>query len=326
MKIVSGISIVPSFNLAMEEYFLKEKDENFFMLWQNDKSIIVGRNQNTLAEINYEYIKENEIAVIRRMTGGGAVFHDLGNINYTFISRNSLNAFNDYAFFSEPIIECLKSLGVEAELSGRNDMLIDGKKFSGNAQCAYKNSVMHHGTLMFSSELSDLSQALHVNPLKIQSKGISSVRSRVTNISEHLDRNFTAKYFMRYLLDNVRSHIDGAQMYDWTEYDKKRIAELEKEKYATWEWNYGYKKEYSFKKEKLFSFGIVEVNLTVENNIIEEAGIFGDFFGIRDISELEKSLIGIRHKESDISEVINSIDIQKYIAGMTSEEMLGMFI
>jgi lipoate-protein ligase A len=175
----------PYFNLAMEEYLLKNFNEDLFILWRNESSVIVGKNQNTLSEINLEYIKENNIPVVRRQSGGGAVFHDLGNINFTFIANDN-NSFSDFKRFTQPIIDLLKTLDINAEFSGRNDLLIDGKKFSGNAQYNYKNKVMHHGTLLFSSQIGDLSNALKVKPIKFEGKGIKSVKSRVTNISEHL--------------------------------------------------------------------------------------------------------------------------------------------
>ena len=175
----------PFFNLAMEEYFLKNFDEDIFILWRNESSVIVGKNQNTLSEINLDYIKENSIPVVRRQSGGGAVFHDLGNINFTFIASNNDN-FSDFKRFTTPIIELLKTLDINAKFSGRNDLLIDGCKFSGNAQYNYKNKVMHHCTLLFSSQISDMSNALKVKPIKFEGKSIKSVKARVTNISEHL--------------------------------------------------------------------------------------------------------------------------------------------
>ena len=190
MLLINNTSTNAYFNLAMEEYFLKNTTEDVFMLWRNESAIIVGKNQNTLSEINYEYVKENNIKVVRRQSGGGAVFHDLGNINFTFISCND-NSFSDFKRFTMPIIECLEDLNIHAEFSGRNDLLIDNQKFSGNAQYNYKNKVMHHGTLLFSSQINDLSSALKVKPSKFEGKGVKSVKSRVTNISNHLKKSMT---------------------------------------------------------------------------------------------------------------------------------------
>ena len=187
----------PYFNLAMEEYFLKNTNEDLFLLWRNESAIVVGKNQNTLSEINYEYIKEHDIKVVRRQSGGGAVFHDLGNLCFTFIACNN-NSFSDFKRFTMPIVEALKGLGINAEFSGRNDLLIDGQKFSGNAQYNYQNKVMHHGTLLFSSEINDVSAALKVKPIKFEGKSVKSVKSRVTNISEHLKQPMTVLEFKDY--------------------------------------------------------------------------------------------------------------------------------
>ena len=175
----------PYFNLACEEYILKEFNEECFMLWRNSPCIVVGKNQNTLSEINKDYVDKNNITIVRRLSGGGAVFHDLGNINFTFIS-NQKETFNDFKRFTVPIIDALKQLNVNAEFSGRNDLTIDGKKFSGNAQYCYKNRVLHHGTLLFSANVKDISQSLNVKEKKFEGKAVKSVKSRVTNISSHL--------------------------------------------------------------------------------------------------------------------------------------------
>ncbi|PKP15313.1 MAG: lipoate--protein ligase, partial [Bacteroidetes bacterium HGW-Bacteroidetes-22] len=176
----------PYFNLAADEYVMKNFKEDCFMLWRNEPSIIVGKHQNTLAEINVDYVKENSIKVVRRITGGGAVFHDLGNLNFTFIRNSEEGAQVDFRKFTQPIIDVLQKIGINAVFEGRNDLTIDGKKFSGNAEHVWKKRTLHHGTLLFSAVITDLSAALKVNPLKFNDKAVKSVRSRVTNISEHL--------------------------------------------------------------------------------------------------------------------------------------------
>ena len=228
----------PYFNLAMEEYFLKNTKEDLFLLWRNESAIIVGKNQNTLSEINYEYVKEHDIKVVRRQSGGGAVFHDLGNLCFTFIACNN-NHFSDFKRFTMPIVDALKGLGVNAEFSGRNDLLIDGQKFSGNAQYNYKDRVMHHGTLLFSSEINDVSAALKVKPIKFEGKSVKSVKSRVTNISEHLKEPMTVLEFKDYLMDFIAKTDKDSKMYTMTDEDIANIEKLVEEKYSTWEWNYG---------------------------------------------------------------------------------------
>lgn len=325
MNVLIGNSVDPYFNLAMEEYFLKEKSEDFFMLWRNDKSVIIGKNQNAYAEINQKFVDDNNIKVVRRMTGGGAVFHDLGNVNYTFIRRNSKDSFNDYAVFSKPVINYLNTLGIEAYLSGRNDMMIGDFKFSGNAQCAYKNSVMHHGTLLFSSEKSDISGALNVNPLKIKSKGIASVKSRVTNISDHLNSHMDVESFIDGLYSYILNNFENTMKYELTDSDYKAIKELADKKYSDVSWNYGFKQEFSIINEQKFKSGIVQINLSILDNKINKIKIYGDFFGVRDISELERVLEGVLYYRDKISEALELVKLDDYISGIEDKAFLDLF-
>jgi len=287
----------PYFNLAAEEYVLKEFQEECFMLWRNEPSIIVGKNQNTLAEINLDYVRQHKIPVVRRLSGGGAVFHDLGNLNFTFIVNEDVSSFSDFKRFTQPIIDVLRKLSVNAEFSGRNDITIDGKKISGNAQYYYKNRILHHGTLLFSSSITDLSAALKVRPVKFEDKGVKSVSKRVTNISEHLKEPITIEQFIDLIMNHIREQTGGREMYEFTQEDIKKIEKLVKEKYSTWEWNFGTSPDYSFKNKKKFTGGTVEVNLNVEKGIIKDIKIYGDFFGKYDVSEVENLLKGVKHSE-----------------------------
>ena len=201
----------PSYNLAMEQYVFDclPRDRMYFMLWQNDNAIIVGKYQNTIAEINEEAVRERGIRVVRRLSGGGAVYHDMGNLNFTFITDVGESNALDLKLFCEPVVRTLATLGVKAEVNGRNDITIDGKKFSGNSQYIRQGRVMHHGTIMFDSDLSVVSEALRVDPTKIQTKGIRSVRSRVTNVAEHLPEKVTLPEFRRILLENILKENPG---------------------------------------------------------------------------------------------------------------------
>ena len=295
----------------MEEYFLKNTNEDIFLLWQNENSIIVGKNQNTLSEINYDYVKENNIKVVRRLSGGGAVFHDLGNINFTFISCND-NSFSDFKKFTMPIVEALKELNVHAEFSGRNDLLIDGQKFSGNAQYNYKNKVMHHGTLLFSSEINDLSNALKVKPSKFQGKSVKSVKSRVTNISSHLDKKMTVLEFKDYLMDFINKRDKNSHFYELNDKDVESINKLVEEKYSTWEWNFGYSPKYSLYNELKYPGGNVEFSLDVHDGLIKDIKFFGDFFGKEDISFIENKLRNVKHNEYSIKSALEDVDINNY--------------
>ena len=311
MLLINNTNTNAYFNLAMEEYFLKNTNEDIFLLWQNENSIIVGKNQNTLSEINYDYVKENNIKVVRRLSGGGAVFHDLGNINFTFISCND-NSFSDFKKFTMPIVEALKELNVHAEFSGRNDLLIDGQKFSGNAQYNYKNKVMHHGTLLFSSEINDLSNALKVKPSKFQGKSVKSVKSRVTNISSHLDKKMTVLEFKDYLMDFINKRDDNSHFYELNDKDIESINKLVEEKYSTWEWNFGYSPKYSLNNELKYPGGNVQFSLDVHDGLIKDIKFFGDFFGKEDISFIENKLRNVKHNEYSIKSALEDVDINNY--------------
>ena len=311
MLLINGTNTNAYFNLAMEEYFLKNTTEDIFMLWRNENSIIVGKNQNTLSEINYDYVKENNIKVVRRLSGGGAVFHDLGNINFTFISCND-NNFSDFKRFTTPIIEALKNLNINAEFSGRNDLLIDNKKFSGNAQYNYKNKVMHHGTLLFSSQINDLSSALKVKPSKFEGKGVKSVKSRVTNISNHLKKSMTVLEFKDYLMNFINNKDENNHFYELSDHDINEINKLVDEKYSTWHWNFGHSPKYSLNNEVKYPGGNIEFSLNVDKGIINEIKFFGDFFGKKDVSNIEDLLKNVMHNESSIKSTLNNIDINDY--------------
>ena len=312
----------PFFNLAMEEYLLKNFDEDIFILWRNESSVIVGKNQNALSEINLDYIKENSIPVVRRQSGGGAVFHDLGNINFTFIASNNDN-FSDFKRFTTPIIELLKTLDVNAEFSGRNDLLIDGCKFSGNAQYNYKNKVMHHGTLLFSSQISDISNALKVKPIKFEGKSIKSVKARVTNISEHLKVPMDILEFKDLIMDCLYKTNTDNKYYTLSELDINNINKLVEEKYNTWDWNFGHSPKYSLYNELKYPGGNVEFNLNVEGGIIKDIKFFGDFFGKCDISHIENLLLNTKHEEESLKTILNSININDYFLGADTDVLVS---
>lgn len=316
MRVIYNTSTNPYFNLALEEQLLTRAQDDIFMLWRNSRAVIVGRNQNTHAEIDFDYIRENSILVVRRLTGGGAVFHDLGNVNYTFITKSG--EFNNYARFCAPVICALAGMGVTAELSGRNDLLIDGKKFSGNAQCSHAGRLMHHGTLMFSADVSDMAAALRVNPLKIRSKGIKSVASRVTNISQHLPSPMTVEEFLSGLL----GYIAGSEKCLVTQPTCEEISgaqTLEKEKYSQWDWNFGFHKSYAVKKETLTARGLFDVRINIAEDKIADIRIFGDYFSQGDISILERELVATPYNPQSLISRLGGIG--EYFPGMTAREM-----
>lgn len=323
MYVVQLASTDPYRNLATEEYLLRQKTGDWFMLWRNAPCIVVGRNQNTHAEINRDYVEQNGIAVVRRLTGGGAVFHDLGNVNYTFIEEGASDQFGNYAVFSQPVLDVLHGLGIPAALSGRNDLLIDGRKFCGNAQTLWHGRMMHHGCILFSASLSHLSEALRVNPLKIQSKGIRSVRSRVTNISEHLTVPMTAEAFLTLVLDSVLSK-PGNERYELTAADDAAIDRLVAEKYATYAWNYGFPKEYTFQKDTLFpGGGLVSVAISIQDDKIAAMRVTGDFFGIRDVAEFEANMVGAAYDPHAIANRLQTMNFNDYFAGIEAHAFVN---
>ncbi len=316
----------PAFNLATEEYLLKNKDEECFYLYINGPSIIVGKHQNTMAEINVDYVKENNIKVIRRLSGGGAVFHDPGNLNFTFIKKGEKDQLVDFRKYTKPILDVLQSLGVKAQFEGRNDLTIEGKKFSGNAEHVFKNKILHHGTLLFSSKLPDLSQALKVNPLKYRDKAVKSVRSRVTNISEHLAEPISLEVFENKVLTHIRDMYADSRIYELTAEDKEAIQKLVDEKYGTWDWNFGYSPEYNFQKGIKTEGGHIEINLDVNKGLIKKAKIFGDFFNTKDIKEIEEILIGSPHEYEQLKQRLARVDVSQYFSKVTHKDFLeGLF-
>jgi len=326
MYLIKNLNTNPYFNLASEEYFIDHLDQDAIILWRNDKAVIIGKNQNALEEINQKYVIENNIAVVRRLTGGGAVFHDLGNINFTVIQKSDASLFTNYAHFTKPVCDFLRSLGINAELSGRNDLLIDGLKFSGNAQTVRKGKVMHHGTLLFSADVKDISASLNPDKLKIQSKGVKSVRSRVTNISSHLSQKMDVEEFFESLYQYFLNNTDNIVPYEMTQRDIDAINALVHDKYGTWEWNFGTSPQYTWQNRQKYDFGIVDIRLLVKNGQILEAKIYGDFFGIKSVGEIEKKLIGTLHKSDELAKVFRNIDIGEYISGMKNEEFLNMLL
>ncbi|GAA0124560.1 MULTISPECIES: lipoate--protein ligase [Clostridium] len=325
MRYIDNLNINPYFNLAAEEYFLRYKNDEYFILWRDEPCVVVGKNQNTLSEIDMDYIENNKVKVVRRQTGGGAVFHDLGNLNYTFIVNDDGKSFNDFERFCKPIIGVLETLGIKAEFSGRNDLLIDEKKFSGTAQCKYKNRVMHHGTLLFSSDITNLSGALKPKKIKFQDKAVKSVVSRITNISEHLNYDLDVLAFKNRIFEYILKNEENSRITPLTPEEIDDIEKIRKEKYETWQWNFGDSPKYDFYNEGKFQGGTVELNLKVEKGIIKDIKIFGDFFGVKDISDLEVILKDCEHKKDNVKKILKTINISEYFSKITMEEFLHLF-
>ena len=273
--------------------------------------------------MNQSYIDEQGIDVVRRISGGGAVYHDTGNLNFSFVTDDDGNSFHNFQKFTEPIVEALKSLGVDAKLSGRNDIQVGEAKISGNAMVKVKDRMFSHGTLMLNSELDEVQNALKVNPAKIKSKGIKSVRSRVANISEFLDEPIDIDKFKEIILKSIFGETQ-VEEYKLTDEDWRKIEKLSNEKYRTWEWNYGRNPKYNFEREEKFEKGFVQIKLDVKKGRIEHAKIFGDFFGEGDITELENALEGTMHEFDSIEEALSNYDIYHYFGDIDRHELIRL--
>ena len=318
MKLYINENTDPYFNLASEEYLLEHEDEPVFMLWRNGPSVIIGRNQNAYSEIDRGFTESHGIAVVRRLTGGGAVFHDLGNINFTFTEKRENCPGLDFGRFCEPIIKALRALGVPAELSGRNDMTADGRKFSGNAQCFYKDKVMHHGTILFSADTAEMTGALRVDPEKLSGKGIKSVRSRVCNLSEYLSGMDVTR---------LKEYLESSVPSERTEFSAAQIAgieELKRTKYATWEWNFGRSHEFTAHVKRRFPFGSVTVSYTADAGRLTEEEFSGDFFGILPPGVIEGELVGRRLVREELIPALSRIG--ERISGAEPGQIADMFL
>lgn len=327
MKYITNLSNDPRYNLAFEEYCFRNlpREEDYVILWINGPAIIVGKNQNTLEEINSEYVEENGIKVVRRVTGGGAVYHDLGNLNFSIITEVKGAEKIDFGKINIPIVKSLEKLGLMAELSGRNDITLDEKKFSGIAQSVWKRRVLNHGTILYDTDLSVLSNALNVKQDKIESKGVKSVRSRVTNIKPYLKDDIDIMTFKEILLKNIFEHENlNPEEYILNENEKEEIARLFEEKYSTWEWNYGESPEFTYKNYKRFSFGSIDIRLDVKNGIIENCKIFGDFFGTEDVDILEGNLKGVKYIKEDVEKVIGNEPLEKYFGNIEKKDFINL--
>lgn len=322
----------PRINLAIETFLLQEMkvDEPILLFYINEPSIIIGRNQNTIEEINQEYVDEKGIHVVRRFSGGGAVYHDEGNLNFSFIMPDDGDSFRDFAKVTKPIVQALHDLGVEgAELKGRNDLVINDMKFSGNAMYATNGRMFAHGTIMFDSDVNEVVKSLKVRKDKIESKGIKSIRSRVTNIKPFLPedkQNMTTVDFSQEILLKIFGvdSIADIQTYELTEDDWKKVKEISENYYANWDWNYGKSPAFDIERRKRFPIGSIEIRLNVAEGKITEAKIYGDFFGLGEISDVEEALVGTKYEKTALKEAVDAIDVSKYFGNITHDDLFEL--
>ena len=313
----------PYFNLAVEEYLLKNFTEDIFMLWQSESSIVVGKHQNALAEINHRYVQENQIKVARRLSGGGTVFHDPGNLNFTFIRNVERLDQVNFKVFTEPVVAVLKQLGLDAYSTGRNDLLLDGKKISGNAEHVFKKRVLHHGTLLFNSELSRLKKALKVDLSRFEDKAVQSNRSEVTNIANYLKEPMSIEEFSAFMFDGIRAEYPEQEVYQLSDDDMQAIQKLRDEKYLTWDWIYGYSPKYKYSNQVEMDGSRLSFSLQVVKGIINSIDFLGKISNEQAVL-LTNSLLGTRHDYEELEGKLKKIEAG--LAPISVDQLLKVLV
>lgn len=314
----------PAFNLALEEYVFESlsKDYNYFILWQNAPTIVIGRHQNTFSEVNEAYIREKNIRVVRRLSGGGAVYHDLGNLNFTFI-QDAAGKEPDLALFCRPVASAIRRLGANAQVNGRNDITVEGKKFSGNAQYVKNGRVMHHGTLLFDSQLEVASKALNPDPEKIKAKGVASVRSRITNLRPLLPDGITMDVF-RDALRTALFENEQMEVYTLTARDLTAISALKESRYDTWDWNWGASPACDMNLSgRIEGCGKLTFQFRIKKGMIEDATLFGDFFSAGDPQALAQCFVGHPATAEGFREAAEKADVS-CIVGLTQQALIDI--
>jgi lipoate-protein ligase A len=315
-----------SFNLALEEYCLLNLpiDESYLLFYVNAPSIIIGKHQNTVEEIDTDFVHERGIRVVRRISGGGAVYHDLGNLNFSFIRRFQPEHFNNYREFTGPVVAALHELGVQAELTGRNDILVDGRKVSGNAQAVRRDRMFSHGTLLFRSELEDVVHALKPKPGKMISKGIQSIRSRVVNIGDFLPASMDMQAFRMALLRHLFPGHTTPPQYELSKKDLAQVQDLAESKYRSWDWNFGESPAFNLQRVQRFPIGEVDARLLVEQGHVRNAKFYGDFFSQRDIADLEHALSGIRYHPDELRTAMHTVKAGEILEGVSMDDLVKL--
>lgn len=318
----------PRWNLALEEYLFTcmDRTKDYFMLWQNDNTVVVGKNQNVAEEVNEAAVRANGVTVVRRMSGGGAVYHDLGNLNFTFVTDAGRLSEIDFFRFCRPVAETLQAMGVPAEINGRNDLTIHGKKFSGSAQWIRDGRVLHHGTLLFSSDLERAAQVLRAGAKEVRSSSIKSVPDRIVNISGCFPEEVTLAQFKGELCRRIMERDDPRPL-ELSPGDRDAVRELKRRRYDTWEWNYGRSPKYETTKRQWFpQCGLLVLDMRVEGGVIRELQLLGDFFGSGDVQELAGRLIGCRVDYEQVLSRLEGFPLSWYIKNMEPAPLAKLIV
>lgn len=326
MIYINSNSTSPYFNFALEEYLMTEKDfedDEIFLFWRTNPTVMVGRYQNTYCEINEKYIKENNINVVRRNSGGGTIYTDMGAWQFTFIEKNYKENGISFAKFTNPIVQALRKENIDAHFNSRNDLLIGNRKFSGNAQYRKNNTMLHHGSILFNTDIKAMVESITVAEDKIIAKGIKSVRERVINISEVMDKNITSKGFRDIMLKNL---LKDSKIYTLTDEDILDVNKIKEKKFKSWEWNYGKNPVFNINRWKRFDGGRVDFKLDIKKGIIKGCAIEGDFFLNGDISNVEKAFINCKYVREDICKLLDTLNIDKYFYKITKDDLLECII
>ncbi len=319
---INNYCIDPYFNLATEEYLLKNRKENVFMLWQNEPTVVVGKHQNIHAEINHDFVSEKNIKVARRLSGGGTVYHDLGNLNFTYIMTGKQGKMVDFTKYTNDILEVLNNLGADAVRNKRNDLIINDKKISGNAEHIFKQRVIHHGTLLFNSDLEVLDETIKVKQGKYTDKAVQSVRSKVTNILPHLSNKISLEEFRKALIDHILRKYKNTSLYELSENEEQAITALKHEKYTTWEWIYGYSPKYVLKRKIEKPEGVLNIELSIKKGIVEDAKFSGDLMDEAKCLKLNALLRGERHDKENLNKTLKQLISNKIFTNLESKDLI----
>lgn len=316
MKFAVNTSTDPHFNLAFDEYCLQQyrSDEDFFYLWRNRPAVIIGLNQNAYSEVNLDYLDSHGITLARRVTGGGAVYHDLQNMNYTFIGKGVT---------PEPFVKALRALGVDAELTGRNDIFVDGHKVSGYARRVWRDREIVHGTLMYDVDIDTLTRVLDVPGSKMDAKGIASVRSRVANLKDYLPQ-FKSLDELQAALHEILSAGDGQVSMGPEDYAE--VERMAREKFSTWDWIYGHSREAGFTREARLACGTVQVSVSTDRGVITDIAFAGDFLGDKPAEALASALKGTKFEKEAVREALCRLGVGEHFAGVKPEELAELIV